>query len=90
MDNYKPQTVGDWIKILSALNPDEIVIGSFFTAEDLEFYPDLDTYADDYEAITPSQELMAIVSECYDNSDEAMFLSETLAGWATENYKADK
>jgi hypothetical protein len=82
---YKPQTVGDWIKILSALNPDEIVIGSFFTAEDLEFYPDLDTYADDYEAITPSQELMAKVAEIYDNSNEAMFLSETLTGWITDN-----
>jgi hypothetical protein len=90
MDNYKPQTVSDWIKILKDLNPDEIVIGSFFTAEDLEFYPDLDEYADDYEAITPSQELMAKVAECYDNSDEAMFLSETLTGWITENYEGVK
>jgi hypothetical protein len=90
MDNYKPQTVGDWIKILSALNPDEIVIGSFFTAEDLGFYPDLDEYADDYEALTPSQELMAKVAECYDNSDEAMFLAETLINWAVENYEAGK
>jgi hypothetical protein len=56
-----------------------------FTAEDLEFYPDLDTYADDYEAITPSQELMAKVAEIYDNSNEAMFLSETLTGWITDN-----
>lgn len=87
MDNYKPQTVSDWIKILKDLNPDEIVIGSFFTAEDLEFYPDLDEYADDYEAITPSQELMAKVAEIYDNSDEAMFLSETLTGWIIENYE---
>ena len=88
--SYKPQTVGDWIKILNALNPDEIVIGSFFTAEDLEFYPDLDGEADDYEAITPSQELMAKVAENYDNSDEAMFLSETLTGWITENYEGVK
>jgi hypothetical protein len=84
MDNYKPQTVGDWIKILSALNPDEIVIGTFFTAEDLQYYPDLDEYADDYEAIMPSPELMAKVAERYDNSDEAMFLSQNLEGWIAE------
>lgn len=87
---YKPQTVGELIKLLSDLNPDEIVIGALFTAEDLEFYPDLDTYADDYEAVTPSQELMAKVAKIYDNSNEAMFLSETLTGWITENNEGVK
>lgn len=84
---YKPQTVGELIKLLSDLNPDEIVIGTIFTAEDLQFYPDLDTYADDYETVIPSQELMAKVAEAYDNSDEAMFLSETLTGWIIDNYE---
>jgi hypothetical protein len=88
--SYKPQTVAELIKLLSDLDQDQIVIGALFTAGDLDFYPDLDTYADSYEAITPSQEVMAKVAERYDNSNEAMFLSETLAGWATENYKAGK
>jgi hypothetical protein len=84
MDNYKPLTVGELIKNLSALDPAEIIIGALFTAEDLQYYPDLDTYADSYEAIKPSPELMAKVAERYDNSDEAMFLSQTLEGWLAE------
>lgn len=84
--SYTPQTVGELIKLLSELDQDQIVIGALFTAGDLEFYPRV-IKAGSYEAVTPSQELMAKVAERYDNSNEAMFLSETLASWATEAYK---
>jgi hypothetical protein len=86
MSDYKAQTIGELIKALGEYDPNEIVIGAIFTAEDLVFCPDEDAEDD----ITPSQELMALVAKDYDNSDEAMFLSETLIGWAVDNYGGSK
>jgi hypothetical protein len=82
---YKPQTIGELIKLLSDLDPSKIIVGALFTAEDLELI-DEDTDTE----VEVTEELMAKVAEDYDNSDEAMFLSETLTGWITENYEAGK
>jgi hypothetical protein len=86
MSDYKPLTIGELIKNLSEFDPNEIVIGAIFTAEHLVFFPDED--AED--EITPSQELMSVIAENYDNSDEAIYLSEALVGWAIDNYKENK
>lgn len=90
MAKYKPQTIGEVIEILSSLDKNEIVVGVLFTAEDLQYYPDLDEYADDYEAIKPSPELMAKVAETYDNSNEALYLLNTLEGWLAEEIEKGK
>lgn len=89
MTNYEPQTIGELIKNLSEFDPSEIVIGALFTAEDLVFCPD-ENASVDVPDITPSAELMALVAKAYDNSDEAMFLSETLVSWANEYYEEAK
>jgi hypothetical protein len=82
---YKPQTIGDLIKLLSDLDPSKIIVGALFTAEDLELI-DEDTDTE----VEVTEELMAKVAECYDDSDEPMFLSETLTGWLDEEYQKHK
>lgn len=93
MSEYKPQTIKELIANLSEYDQDQIVIGALFLAGDLEFYPEeIDPEVDAdlrNEPTTPSQELMAKVAECYDNSDEAMYLSDTLFAWAKEHYKKE-
>lgn len=89
MTNYKPQTIGELIKNLSLFDPNEICIGALFTAGDLLFQPDEDASAD-VPDIKPSQELMAKVEEMYNNSNEAMFLSETLVEWVYEAHEEAK
>jgi archaellum biogenesis ATPase FlaH len=87
MSEYKPQTIKELIANLSEYDQDQIVIGALFLAGDLPFTPD-DSDETTWDT-TPSQELMAKVAECYDNSDEAMYLSDTLVAWAKDHYKKE-